>query len=437
MLQKLHRIRRRPFVRNVAALASGTAAAQAISMAFSPVVTRLFGPEAYGLQGVFMSLAGLVAAIAAMTYPIAIVLPRSDADALGIARLSIYIGVATSLLVTVVLLFFGGSILTVLNAEEVSAFMYLIPVFMFITVLVRVLQQWSIRKKSFKLMARVSVWEAFAVNLTKLGMGIVNPVPVALIVINTAGGLFHAAMLWVGLRKKPSLNPKRLAQVERASSAWDLARRHSDFPVLRAPQTFLNAASLGLPVFLLASLFGSEAAGFYAIAKTVLSVPTLLVGSSVMQVFYPHFNEAVYSGRNARTVLIKAMLGMATLGLIPYLAVIILGPLLFQFVFGSEWRVAGEYAQWLAVWLFIVFLNRPIVAAIPVLRMQGVFLIYEIISILSRGAALYVGSALFQSADFSVAVFSIVGALLNALLIGYVLGFSQTAIGVLKRQERA
>jgi hypothetical protein len=35
------------FVRNVAVVASGTAGAQAITMAFSPIITRLYGPEAF------------------------------------------------------------------------------------------------------------------------------------------------------------------------------------------------------------------------------------------------------------------------------------------------------------------------------------------------------------------------------------------------------
>jgi len=36
-------------VRNVALVGSGTAGAQAITMAFSPVITRIYGPEAFGL----------------------------------------------------------------------------------------------------------------------------------------------------------------------------------------------------------------------------------------------------------------------------------------------------------------------------------------------------------------------------------------------------
>lgn len=69
---------RRPFVRNVLAVVTGTATAQAITIAFAPVITRLYGPESFGQLGAFMALLNVLAPIAALTYPIAIVLPKKD-----------------------------------------------------------------------------------------------------------------------------------------------------------------------------------------------------------------------------------------------------------------------------------------------------------------------------------------------------------------------
>lgn len=56
------------FVRNVATLAAGTAAAQAIAMVFSPIITRLYGPEAFGLLAIFTSVVGLLSAGVALSY---------------------------------------------------------------------------------------------------------------------------------------------------------------------------------------------------------------------------------------------------------------------------------------------------------------------------------------------------------------------------------
>ncbi len=93
--QRLLAFGKRPLVRSVMVVASGSAAAQAITMAFSPIITRLYGPEAYGSMGVFMSIAGVASTVAALSYPIAIVLPRSDVEALGLMRASMYVGIAS------------------------------------------------------------------------------------------------------------------------------------------------------------------------------------------------------------------------------------------------------------------------------------------------------------------------------------------------------
>ncbi len=78
----------RKFVRDVAVVITGTAGAQAVAIAFAPFIARLYGPEAFGLLGAFLAIVTILSPVAALTYPIAIVLPKEDAEARNIARLS-------------------------------------------------------------------------------------------------------------------------------------------------------------------------------------------------------------------------------------------------------------------------------------------------------------------------------------------------------------
>src|SRR5690625_3902769 len=123
------------FVRNVLLVATGTAGAQAITMAFSPIITRLYGPEAYGLLGTFSAVLSIAMPIAALTYPIAIVLPKRDDDARGIAKLSVLLALLICLVVATVLLLGGQPIARLLDLEAISAFLLLIPFAMFLNVL--------------------------------------------------------------------------------------------------------------------------------------------------------------------------------------------------------------------------------------------------------------------------------------------------------------
>lgn len=415
---------RRPFVRNVAAVASGTAAAQAIAMAFSPLLTRLYGPEAYGIQGVFVTIAGVLATVAAMSYPIAIVLPKSDAEAMGIARLSITIGVSMSILVTIILFLLGNEILTLLNAQAISYLMYLIPLAMLISVVSAVVGQWLIRKKAFLLTAKVTVWQSLFMNAIKAGLGFVNPVAAVLIVTNTLSGLVSAALMLLGLRKAGRVDEGVAKEVRSNLSTWGVAKQYRDFPLLRTPQGLLNVASHSLPVIMLATYFGPASVGFYSIASTVLAMPASLIGGSVMQVFYPRINEAIQRGEDARALIIRATAGLAATGALPFLLIIIAGPALFEFAFGSGWRKAGIYAQWLSPWLFFQYVNKPAVSAIPSLRLQGGLLIYELFSTGSKVVALYLGYVVFGSDVAAIALFSMFGVAAYLWLILWVISHS-------------
>lgn len=95
------------FIKNVIVMATGVAGAQAVSIILSPIITRLYGPEAFGIMGTFVSIINIIAPVAALTYPIAIVLPRSDENAKGLIRLSLMIAGVIAVISFILLLMFN------------------------------------------------------------------------------------------------------------------------------------------------------------------------------------------------------------------------------------------------------------------------------------------------------------------------------------------
>lgn len=421
----------RPLIRNVMMVASGTAVAQAITMGFSPIITRMYGPEAYGSMGVFMSIAGVASAVAALSYPIAIVLPKDDTEALGLMRLSVGIGIATSLLATLALLLYGVEILAALNVSAIASLVYLIPAYMFISVMSAVAGQWLIRKQAFALFSKVPVWQALVMGVTKVGLGHFYPTAAVLVATNTLGGLLGAALMALGWRGSGASKRTEAGPVELARSVSELAAQCRDFPLLRTPQILLNTLSHSLPVMLLATFFGASTAGFYSLAFSVVAVPAGLIGNSVMQVFYPRITEAIHRGEDARTLIVRATVGLALGGAAPFALVIVAGPFLFAILFGTEWRTAGIYAQWLAIWMFLQCINRPAVAAIPALRLQRGLLVYELFSSSTKVIALYIGYGILASDIAAIALFSIFGAIAYASLILWVIQCSKGSKEVL------
>lgn len=426
MIDNLKRLNESKFARNVAIVATGTAGAQAITLAFSPLITRLYGPEAFGVLGTFIAILAVLTPFATLSYPVAIVLPKRDVDAIGLAKLSMSIALVTSLFFSAILLLFKPLIVNTLDLQAIEPFIFLLPAAMIFSAAMMVMSQWVIRKKLFKIKAKVEVLQALLLNSAKVGAGLLSPVAAVLIVLSLLGSALHALMLWNGVHNNPEGRMSQLPDGRASGKA--LAWRYRDFAYYRTPQIVLNAASHSLPILMLTIFFGPASAGFYSVGRAVLGAPTALIGQSVASVFYPRINEAIHNGENAHKILIKATSALAILGVLPFGLVVAFGPWIFTFVFGTEWNTAGVYAQWLALWTYCGFMNRPSVGAIPVLGLQGLFLVYEIVSVLLRAIALISGFVLFESALVAVALFSLVSVALNLSLIAATISFTHRRV---------
>lgn len=417
---------RRPFIRGVATMASGTASSQAITIAFSPLITRLYGPEVFGLQGIFLSVVNVLVVVAGLGYPSAIILPKRDSDAVCLIRLSLFVAIGMSLFTAIILSFLGLEILLLLNAEAISGLINFIPLTMFLIATATILSQWLIRKKAYGLSARYMLLGTLVTNAVKITGGWYYPAAFTLIVSNLFGSLLCTIMTWLGWRS----HSQNMILTEghnvssRKLTLFELARQYSDFPLLRTPQNLINALSQSMPILLLSSFFGSTQAGQYAIALAVLSAPASLIGGSVMSVFYPRINEAIHKRKNVRQLIVSATLGMAATGALPYLSLAIAGPILFENIFGKEWHAAGIYAQLLSAWLFLQYINKPAIAAIPALRLHGRLLVYEVFSTSSKVLALWLGFVFFKSDVIAVGLFSLFGALAYLWLIIWVVNAS-------------
>lgn len=416
MKEKITKLAKKTFVRNVIILTSGTAAAQIIGMLLAPLITRIYGPEAYGLMGTFMAIIAIISPVAALTYPIAIVLPKHDSEAKGLVKLSLLITSIISIFIGIILLVFNEFLVEVFKLNEIASYMYLIPIVVLSAGFLQVMEQWLIRKKQFAISAKVTFLQSLIVNGGKVGVGYFYPLAVVLILFSVLTNGLKALLLLI-FSNKTSFNNTPDNNVNESVSFNLLAKKYKDFPLFRAPEVTLNAVSGSLPILLLTSFFGPASAGFYSIGRTVLNLPSQLIGKSVGDVFYPRISEAANRSEKITQLIKKATLALGLVGLVPYGIIIIFGPWLFSLVFGPEWATAGEYARWIALWTFFGFMNRPSVMALPVLSAQSFHLKYTIIMLVIRIIALIIGFYVFSSDVIAVALFGISGALLNIGLI--------------------
>ena len=71
-------LRRSNFAKNTMIVSAGTAFAQGMGIIFSPIITRIYTPEEYGLLAVFSSITALLVVFSSLRYQVAI--PIADND---------------------------------------------------------------------------------------------------------------------------------------------------------------------------------------------------------------------------------------------------------------------------------------------------------------------------------------------------------------------
>ena len=98
----------------------------------------------------------------------------------------------------------------------------------------------------------------------------------------------------------------------------------------------------------------------------ILRTPFTFMGQAIAQVFFQKAAQMYVNGENIQPLLKRLILHLAAYSFPIYLLLYLQGPSLFSFVFGENWREAGEYAQILAPWLFLGFVASPL-SQVPII----------------------------------------------------------------------
>ncbi|MCP3029530.1 lipopolysaccharide biosynthesis protein [Halobacillus sp. A5] len=417
MKQLVDNFLKKKFVKNVLIIATGTAMAQVVTFLLLPIVTRLYGPEAYGLMGTFLAIVTVIIPIAALSYPIAIVLPKGDDEAKIIIKLSLIITLIMTILSLIILLFSYKQIATLIQAEEISKYLFLIPLVILTAGYMQVIKQWLIRKNEFKIVSKATILQPILTNGGMIFIGLFYPIASVLIVISALKQGVTALLMHLSTKKKSG----NFMKMKSKATLIKYAKKYYDFPMYRAPEVLISAVSKSMPIFFLGSLFGPSVAGFYTLCRSVLNQPIGLIGSSVGEVFYPRIAKAHKNNENLVNILTKATLALAGVGMLPFGLLVIIGPSLFEVVFGKEWVIAGEFARWLSIEFYFLLISRPSIKALPVLSAQRFHLFFTTTMLFLKAISLFCGYYFFENEIIAVAFLAIIGGLMYFSLIIFTL----------------
>jgi O-antigen/teichoic acid export membrane protein len=158
-----------------------------------------------------------------------------------------------------------------------------------------------------------------------------------------------------------------------------LLRRYWRFPILSLPSSFLDALALALPIPLITSLYGVEAAGLFVLVQLVLALPTAVIGASVADAFHGQIAQlARETPKLAVRLFWRTGFALFVIGAPITVAAMTLGPLVFDIVFGPVWHAAGPLVVVMAPWALASLIVSPLSRVVFVYEGQALKVIYDL-----------------------------------------------------------
>ncbi|MES2588629.1 MAG: lipopolysaccharide biosynthesis protein [Bacteroidota bacterium] len=347
------------FVKSVSILLTGTVLAQVISLLFTPIISRFFGPEENAYLGLFLRVTTLVATLSTARLDMVIPLERNKNYAFGIYQFSFLLSTLISFLCLLVLIVYIT--FTEQNFENILFLISLPLGFLFISFF-NLGNSWELRAENYKSISFASIILSLSSNSFKLIGGIFSGHYLILIGA-TLLGYFLAS---IGFLSKFLGEKKTKILSFKSSRTKVLVKQNQDFYTYNLFHVILDLSRDMLIASFIWIHFSKLDFGSYEFSFRMMKLPIVFLATALSQVFFRKAKDLIQKPKELKEMTLKTLFYSFLIGIIPFGILFFFGQEIFGFVFGEKWIDAGKIAELISPWLFVNFVFTPI-SFIPIL----------------------------------------------------------------------
>jgi O-antigen/teichoic acid export membrane protein len=403
------------FTRHVLTLFSGSAAARLVTIMLAPVITRLFDPSDFGIAALFIAVTAVLAPVAGLRYDQAIVLPKEKQDAHRLFALAFVILPIFCVVFSVLVVLAGVLFSDRLWVDKLGGWLYVLPVALLIAGSASIAVGANIREQGFATIAKADMSDAVITGLTRIGTGFLGGSSVSGLLLGTLAGM--AARLKILLGTSPGYMQALGGSITDTNRLKSVATGYREFPLYSAPTGLLRALNQQLPVLLLPFLFGPAVIGYYALSARIVKMPVVVFSNAFRRVFLQRISVSINDRRPFGLFYTKVTVMLAVMSAILFPLILLFSGDVFAWVFGQNWRVAGEFTAVLSPWFLAMFVQAPSAAVFVALKKQAILMRINLV-VTFVGVALFVVAGIATLSPLqTLTVFSLIGVLSNILVI--------------------
>ncbi|HUB12923.1 MAG TPA: hypothetical protein VMB34_13285 [Acetobacteraceae bacterium] len=358
---------RRSFTWNVSVMLTGTVAGQAISLAMTPLITRLFTPEQFGYLGVYNTALLTLGTIACLGLELAIPICMADAEYADLLALC---GVALACVTTLVGLacwLVPAATLAQVSLAPLADYRWLLPVGLALLGGYYVMVAAATRAGSFREIASTRISQGISGPVSQLVLGLLGTGTPGLLGGYVIGQTSGTLLLLLDLLRRQ----RGLLRGITWRGIVAVARRYAGFPLLASWARLLDMATGTIVFVLFSDFYSSATVGFMFLSQRVLMRPLVIVSTSLLQVFTGEAGRAISQDpallRRRFYQVVPRLFAMA-------LAWILLGNLVatwaFPIFFGSVWGNAIPYLRAMSLAGLMQAVLHPVSTTLQMLEYQ-------------------------------------------------------------------
>ena len=395
--------------RNISRLASGAVVSQILLVASTPLLTRIFNPEAFGVMAAFTAAYAITVPISTLKYDAAIILPKAASSALSLTALVIFIASGMSILAGALLVL--GTWASFIP-ERYEFYLWL-PIALWVGALFTQSQQWSARNNDYKHFARSQVIGTLLNVGVSLTLGLLFGGEPHHLVLGFICGM-AASLVYMLLSRTKKIEDKFRINV---TSLLRRSKVYRQFPLLVLPSTLLMTIGQNSIPLILSIYYPIGEVGQFAIANRLLLVPFALIGGALAESFRSEFVRRQRERLDSTSLFNKTLKTLAILALPMFSLLFVAAPWLFSIIFGSDYEEAGHVSRALVIAVAAQFMAIPFACVFVALRQTAIGLRVHIVATVVPLVLLWGAAALQLSMANALGIYSAATAICMAMLV--------------------
>ncbi|SNT01875.1 Membrane protein involved in the export of O-antigen and teichoic acid [Ekhidna lutea] len=403
------------FVQNFSIVFGGKSLAVILGIFITPILARIYSPEAYGLYAIYFALVANFSLVISLRLPMAFILATDEQEFKTILKVTMSFVLYLTVLILLMFLLWRVEIFDLFNAKKLNSVWYVIIIGTLLHAITSMLGSWNVREKAFKVSTTVALSEATTIKASNLLIGIKTAGnSFGLIIGDLIGKIVNLIFQFVFFIRNRSayLIPCFSFKLQRETLS-----KHWKYPVILLPTSWIAVISNNLVIFYITYQFDISILGEFSMSSSLILIPVNLIANSSQPILMQRMVELNNDDKSIAIPLVKYVSTIIYGAAICCPLIILLSEPLISVFLGDKWQNTPQIIEVLSPTLLFQILFISLAGVLIALEKKERLFRLQVIRLLTL-SVLFVTSNLLNL-DFyqTIMVYSVGFSLLSFVLI--------------------